>query len=150
MTFHTRIDVQRLFLPTGPERVGILEQKLDAERRVYRESPPDSYNHSTASRNIDDLEAALEQAERNELARAKNAAARQAERDAEQDKVEPRRQQEAAQLKEDLRLRYRVADRTATDEDFEKAYPSLLEDYRREKMAEDEEARRRMAQAYRL
>jgi hypothetical protein len=125
MNYHARINPHSIH-STGPQRVADLKARLEAERKVHRESPLNSYNRNIAERNIADLEPLLEQAEANEAARAQNARERQAEQDA---KTAARQEADEAALRETVRLQFFAGNPTATAADFDRLYPSLKDQH---------------------
>lgn len=86
MTYHTRLDINRLYYPTSTARVTGLRERLAEERHVARTGS--AYDQQVAELNVRDLESALERAEANERIRVEREAALTAARESEEARIE--------------------------------------------------------------
>ncbi len=120
-----RIDTNRMFFSTIPDRrVEEVEAAL-SEQRANRRTAIDDIDRGTVERNIDDLELALEQANVNLKAHDAHMAKLAAARVAERDETEKRRQAADDQLKAQAKSTFLASNRTASEADFERLWPAI-------------------------
>jgi len=126
MTRITRIDINRLHFTTVPaQRVTAISAALDAQRANRRTAPSGSIDEDAATRNIVDLEGALEQANVNLAAHNNHMSRLEAARVAERDEAEARRQAADDQLKAQEKSTFLASNRTASEDDFERLWPAI-------------------------
>ncbi len=126
MTSVTRIDINRLHFTTVPDRrVAEIEAALSQQRANRRTAPSGSIDEDAATRNIVDLEGALERAETNLKAHNNHMAKLEAARQAERDETEKRRQAADDQLKAQAKSTFLASNRTASEDDFERLWPAI-------------------------
>ncbi len=124
MPYLTRVDPTKMDFGWDPaQRVSKITAALNAQRANLRTAPAGSIDADTATRNVDDLKQTLERAEVNEAARTAHLARLDAERKAQRD--ESAKAALDAQV-DQLRVNY-LSQPGATEADFEKALPRLLE-----------------------
>lgn len=124
-TYHPRVTDHTTSGLTGPQRTSQLKAMLQTEREVARSSPRDSYDERVATSNTEDLEALIARSEANDQARERQAAERQAVANA---KSAERKAIDDARLKETIRARF-MGQPGATEEDFERLYPTLRDQH---------------------
>ncbi len=125
MTRIARIDVNRLFFSTIPDRrVEEVEAAL-SQQRENRRTAIDDIDRGTVERNVVDLELALEQANVNLKAHDAHMAKLAAERSSQLDEAEKRRQAADDQLKAQAKSTFLASNRTASDADFERLWPAI-------------------------
>jgi len=123
MAHLTRIDVNRLNFTTIPDkRVADVSAELDRQRS-NRRAATDPIDRDIAERNVTDLELTLERAEANLKAHVDLTTRLEATRKAERDEADKAALD--AQV-DQLRVNY-LSQPGATEADFEKALPRLLE-----------------------
>jgi len=123
--FHPRMNDRTTAHLSGAERTSQLRDLLQTEREVARSSRADSYNERVASSNISDLEALITLSEKNDQARERQAAQRQAAAAA---KHAERQAIDDAALKAHLRTQF-LGQAGATDADFDRLYPRLKDEH---------------------
>lgn len=123
--YHPRLNDRTTSHLNGSQRTPALKAMLQTEREVARSSPADSYNERVASSNISDLEALITLSEKNDQARERQAAERQAAAAA---KHAERAEVDDAALKAHLRTQF-LGQPGATDADFERLFPTLRDQY---------------------
>ncbi len=124
MTRIARIDVNRLFFSTIPDRrVEEVEAALSQQRANRRTAPSGSIDEDAARRNIEDLQVALERAEVNLKAHTAHLAKLEAAGDAKRAETEKR----ALDAQVDQLRRNYLSQPGATLAGFEQALPRLLE-----------------------
>ena len=124
MTRIARISIGQMYFSTIPDkRVTEIEAALSQQRANRRTAPSGSIDEDAATRNIVDLELALERAEANLKAHVDLTTRLEATRKAERDEADKAALD--AQV-DQLRVNY-LSQPGATEADFEKALPRLLE-----------------------
>jgi hypothetical protein len=122
----TRIDINRLHFTTVPDRrVTEISAALDAERAHLRAAPAGSIDADTARRNVDDLEGVLERANVNLQAHTAHMGKLEAERTAQRDEAEKRRQAADDEVKAREKSTFLASNRTASEDDFERLWPAI-------------------------
>lgn len=132
-----RKSISRAELPfrfAGPDRTDQLAAAMREEQDAARTAPAGSPDRAVATRNVETLRDALEQSRRNDAAREVRDRELEERTAEEQRYVQERRDAAAAEVKETLRRRY-MALPGATEDAFERDYPALLQDHRREELA---------------
>ncbi len=125
MTRIARIDTNRTHFTTIPDqRVTEITTALDAQR-ANRRTATDDIDRGTVERNIVDLETALERANVNLAAHNAHMAKLEAERTAQRDEAEKRRQAADDQLKAQAKSTFLASNRTASEDDFDRLWPGM-------------------------
>lgn len=123
MTFHKYINPQH-GIPHG--QTSRIESMLQSEREALRGFTAGSSDAKAARTNIEALEEALERSKNNDASREAHRKALQAE----SDRKRAEREADAdAQLKERIRLDFRSGNPNASDDDFERLYPTLKDQH---------------------
>lgn len=122
----TRINTRQMDFGAGPARVENIRAALDEQRTAYRQAPAGSHDEDAAGRNVRDLEALFERATENERIRVRQEGERTAADDA---RDRDRKAADAAALKEQVHLNFKVGNPTASDEDFERLFPTLRDEH---------------------
>jgi len=126
MTSVTRISIGQLHFTTVPaQRVMDITEALAAQRANLRAAPAGSIDADTAARNVADLEGVLEQANVNLKAYTDRTTRLEAERTAQRDEAEARRQAADDQLKAQEKSTFLASNRTASEDDFERLWPAI-------------------------
>ena len=102
-----------------------IEAALSQQRANRRTAPSGSIDEDAATRNIVDLETALEQANVNLAAHNAHTAKLEAARVAERDETEKRRQAADDQMKAQAQATFLASNRTASEDDFERLWPAI-------------------------
>jgi len=115
-----------MYFSTIPDkRVTEIEAALSQQRANRRTAPSGSIDEDAATRNIVDLEGALEQANVNLAAHNNHMSRLEAARVAERDEAEARRQAADDQLKAQEKSTFLASNRTASEDDFERLWPAI-------------------------
>ena len=121
-----RISIGQMYFSTIPDkRVTEIEAALSQQRANRRTAPSGSIDEDAATRNIVDLEGALEQANVNLAAHNNHMSRLEAARVAERDEAEARRQAADDQLKAQEKSTFLASNRTASEDDFERLWPAI-------------------------
>jgi hypothetical protein len=125
MTRIPRISIGQMYFTTVPDkRVTEISAALDAQR-ANRRTAIDDIDRGTAERNVADLETALEQANVNLQAHTNLTARLEAERNAQQQATEQRRQEADELVKAREKAMFLTSNRTASEADFERLWPAM-------------------------
>ena len=125
MTSVTRIDINRLHFTTVPDRRVVEIEAALSQQRANRRTAIDDIDRGTATRNIDDLELALEQANVNLAAHTAHMSRLEAARVAEREETEKRRQEADELVKAREKSTFLASNRTASEADFERLWPAI-------------------------
>jgi len=126
MTRIPRISIGQMYFTTVPDqRVADVTAALDQQRANRRTAPSGSIDEDTATRNIVDLEGALERANVNLRAHTNHMAKLEGERAAQRDATEQRRQAADDQLKAREKSTFMASNPTASEADFERLWPAI-------------------------
>ncbi len=126
MTNLLRIDPTKMDFGWNPDqRVAKIAAALDAQRANLRTAPAGSIDADTARRNVDDLEIVLERANVNLQAHTAHMGKLEAERTAQRDEAERRRQAADDEVKAREKSTFLASNRTASEDDFERLWPAI-------------------------
>ena len=121
-----RISIGQMYFSTIPDkRVTEIEAALSQQRANRRTAPSGSIDEDAATRNIVDLETALEQANVNLQAHTNHMAKLEAERNSQKEATEQRRQAADDQLKAREKSTFMASNPTASEDDFERLWPAI-------------------------
>ncbi len=125
MAHVARISIGQMHFTTVPDqRVADVTAELDRQR-ANRRTATDERERGTAERNIADLETALERANVNLKAHSNHMAKLEAERTAQRDEAEKRRQAADDQMKAQAKSTFLASNRTASEDDFDRVWPGM-------------------------
>lgn len=125
----TTVDLNRLtFNVPQHRRTQTLRDAL-ANERATLQAATEPWDRSRAEQNIAKLEGWVEASVANDAARANREAREAAQKSAERQANEERRQKADAELKARLRTEFMAGNPLATDADFERLYPSLRDQH---------------------
>jgi hypothetical protein len=113
------------------------ERQIQDARAIL--AGPDTYRHRWAELELEKLETRLEGLQRNAELHKQRLAQIEADRQA---AAKERQETLASQERAKIWQRYHLANPAASDADFERAFPQLLDDHRRQKMAQGDAAAR--------
>lgn len=130
-------DLTRQWSEPAPAVTPRLERMLAAQERALRGlDSSDAWGRSVVAQNIAKLERALDQSRRGDAAREKREAALAARQEEARAAAEERRQAAAEAEKAAIRTAFLASNPTATEHEFEAAWPALREDAQRARMTD--------------
>ncbi len=125
MTNLLRIDPTKMDFGWNPDqRVPKITEALNEQRANLR-AATDRHNIDVATRNVADLETAIERANVNLKAHNNHMAKLEAEETMQRDEAEKRRQAADDQLKAREKSTFLASNRTASEDDFERLWPAI-------------------------